>query len=48
MSDFKFNDEVKIQEVKRFDELHKDLQVQNALSTFNEKNVNSEQCIEIL
>ena len=48
MSDFKFNDEVKIQEVKRFDELRKDLQVQNALSTFNEKNANSAQCIEIL
>ena len=30
MSDFKFNDDVKIQEVKRFDEWPKDLQVQNA------------------
>ena len=48
MSDFRFNDEVKIQEVKRFDELRKDLQVQNALSSFNEKNIQSQQCIEIL
>ena len=48
MSDFRFDDEVKIQEVKRFDELRKDLQVQNALSAFNEKNIQSEHCIEIL
>ena len=48
MSDFRFNDEVKIQEIKRFDELRKDLEVQNALSAFNEKNVQTEHCIEIL
>jgi len=48
MSDFRFNDEVKIHEVKRFDELRKDIEVQNALSTFNEKNIQSNQCIDIL
>ena len=48
MSDFRFNDEVKIHEVKRFDELRKDIQVQNALASFNEKNIQSNQCIEIL
>ena len=48
MSEFRFNDEVKIQEVKRFDELRKDLLVQNALTTFNEKNIQSNQCIDIL
>ena len=48
MSDFRFNDEVKIHEVKRFDELRKDIEVQNALSAFNEKNIQSSQCIDIL
>ena len=48
MSDFRFNDEVKIHEVKRFDELRKDILVQNALTTFNEKNIQSNQCIDIL
>ena len=48
MSDFRFNDEVKIHEVKRFDELRKDIEVQNALSAFNEKNIQSNQCIDIL
>ena len=47
MSDFRFNDEVKIIPVPRFDDLRKDLTLQNA-SIFNEKNVQSEQCIEIL
>ena len=47
MSDFRFNDEVKIHPVKRFDELRKDLELQNA-SIFNEKNVQSNQCIDIL
>ena len=47
MSDFRFNDEVKIIQVPRFDDLRKDLTLQNA-SIFNEKNVQSEQCIEIL
>jgi coatomer protein complex subunit gamma len=48
MSDFRFNDEVKIHEVKRFDELRKDIEVQNALSAFNEKNIQSNQCVDIL
>ena len=48
MSDFRFNDEVKIHEVKRFDELRKDIEVQNALSAFNVKNIQSSQCIDIL
>ena len=47
MSDFRFNDEVKIIPVPRFDDLRKDLTLQNA-SIFNEKNVQSDQCIEIL
>ena len=47
MSDFRFNDEVKIIPVPRFDDLRKDLTLQNA-SIFNDKNVQSEQCIEIL
>ena len=48
MSEFRFNDEVKIQPVERFDELRKDILVQNALTTFNEKNIQSNQCIDIL
>ena len=48
MSEFRFNDEVKIQFVERFDEVRKDIQVQNALTTFNEKNIQSNQCIDIL
>ena len=48
MSEFRFNDEVKIQSVQRFDDLRKDIQVQNALTTFNEKNIQSNQCIDIL
>ena len=47
MSDFKFNDEVKIHPVKRFDELRKDIQLQDA-KIFNDKNVQSNQCIDIL
>ena len=47
MSDFLFNDEVKIIPVPRFDSLRKDLTLQNA-SIFNEKNIQNEQCIEIL
>ena len=47
MSDFKFNDEVKIQPVKRFDELRKDIEIQNA-SIFSEKNIRSNECIDIL
>ena len=48
MSDFKFNDEVKIQKVDRFDDLRKDIEVQNALSLFNEKNTQTNQCIDVL
>ena len=48
MSDFKFNDEVKIQKIDRFDDLRKDLEVQNALSLFNEKNIQTNQCIDSL
>ena len=48
MSDFRFNDEIKIHEVKRFDELRKDIEVQNAFSAFNEKNIQINQCIDIL
>ena len=47
MSDFLFNDEVKIIPVPRFDSLRKDLTLQSA-SIFNEKNIQNEQCIEIL
>ena len=47
MSDFLFNDEVKVIPVPRFDDLRKDLTLQNA-SIFNEKNIENEQCIEIL
>ena len=47
MSDFRFNDEVKIHTVKRFDELRKDIEIQNA-SIFNEKNIRSNECIDIL
>ena len=47
MSDFLFNDEVKVISVPRFDELRKDLTLQSA-SIFNEKNIQNEQCIEIL
>jgi len=47
MSDFLFNDEVKIIPVPRFDDLRKDLTLQSA-SIFNEKNIQNEQCIEIL
>ena len=44
MSDFLFNDEVKIIPVPRFDSLRKDLTLQSA-SIFNEKNIQNEQCI---
>ena len=47
MSDFLFNDEVKVIPVPRFDDLRKDLTLQSA-SIFNEKNIQNEQCIEIL
>ena len=47
MSDFLFNDEVKVIPVPRFDELRKDLTLQSA-SIFNEKNIQNDQCIEIL
>ena len=47
MSDFLFNDEVKVIPVPRFDDLRKDLTLQSA-SIFNEKNIQNDQCIEIL
>ena len=47
MSDFLFNDEVKVIPVPRFDDLRKDLTLQSA-SIFNEKNIENDQCIEIL
>ena len=47
MSDFLFNDEVKVIPVPRFDDLRKDLTLQS-VSIFNEKNIQNEQCIEIL
>ena len=47
MSDFKFNDEVKVIPVKRFDELRKDIQLHEA-SIFNDKNIQSNQCIDII
>ena len=47
MSDFLFNDEVKVIPVPRFNDLRKDLTLQSA-SIFNEKNIQNEQCIEIL